>query len=304
MKLSDLTTKPSPLSPGYRTCSGCPIATIVRHVLRASAGPFVVAVNTGCLEVTTTVYPQTAWKVPLVHSLLENGAATISGLEAAAKVLRAKGKLKGSAQPKFVVFAGDGSTYDAGLQFLSAAIERGHDFLYVCYDNQAYMNTGVQKSGATPRGAYSTTTPAGHQRNRKDIMQIVAAHNIPYAAQATLWHWQDFYQKAKTGLETPGPAFLNVLSPCVPGWKIDPAAANDLSRLAVATRYWPLYEVVSGKYKITVPVAQPEPLEEFLKLQGRFKHLLTPAGQAELNGLKKNLTDNWQRLEKLSKLTV
>ena len=182
MQLKDLANKRTVLAPGYRTCSGCPITTIVRHVLRATDEPVVVAVNTGCLEVTTSIYPQTSWKVTFVHSLLENGAATVSGLEAAAKALKRSGKIPKNKQIKFVIFGGDGSTYDAGFQFLSAAIERGHDFLYVCYDNQAYMNTGVQKSGATPVGANTTTTPAGEStpggKNYpdKDLTRIIAAH--------------------------------------------------------------------------------------------------------------------------------
>jgi len=300
MDLKELTNKKTTLAPGYRSCSGCPITLIVRHVLRATDDPVVAAVNTGCLEVTTTIYPQTSWKVPLVHSLLENGAATISGLEAAYKVLQRKQKISSAKKPKFVVFGGDGSTYDAGFQFLSAAIERGYDFLYVCYDNQAYMNTGVQKSGATPAGAYTTTTPTGRTHRRKDLTKIIAAHGIPYAAQAALWHWQDFYAKAKKALDTPGPTFLNVLSPCIPGWKVHTNSAITLSRLAVETRFWPLYEVAQGKYKITVPVPDPKPLEDFLRPQGRFKNLLTPANKEQLAELKDSIYKDWRDLENMA----
>ena len=270
MKIADFTNKKSPLAQGYRTCSGCPITPIVRHVLRAPDDPVVVAVATGCLEVTTTIYPDTAWEVPLVHSLLENSAATISGIESAYKILQKKNKLPNNTPIKFVVFAGDGATYDAGLQFLSAAIERGHDFVYVCYNNEAYMNTGGQKSGATPENAITTTTPAGHKHKRKDLTKIIAAHNIPYAAQAALWHWQDLYNKAKKAFDTKGPAFLNIFSPCIPGWKIGTDKAIELSKLAVETKYWELYEIENGEKKITVPVAEPKPIEEFYKLQKRF----------------------------------
>ncbi|MFC1618035.1 thiamine pyrophosphate-dependent enzyme [Patescibacteria group bacterium] len=272
MKIADFTSKKSSLAQGYRTCSGCPITTIVRHVLRATDDPVVVAVATGCLEVTTTIFPDTAWEVPLVHSLLENAAATISGIESAYKTLRRKNKLPDDQPIKFVVFAGDGATYDAGLQFLSAAIERGHDFVYVCYNNEGYMNTGGQKSGATPEGAITTTTPAGRKHHRKDLTKIIAAHDIPYAAQAAVWHWQDLYSKAQKAFAMQGPAFLNVFSPCVPGWKIDTDKAIELSRLAVETGYWELYEVEKGEKKITVPVEKPKPIEEFKKLQGRFKN--------------------------------
>ncbi len=301
MQLKELTNKKTTLAPGYRTCSGCPITLIVRHLLRATNDAVVVAVNTGCLEVTTTIYPQTSWKVPLIHSLLENGAATVSGLESAYRVLQKKDRLSSDKKIKFVVFGGDGSTYDAGFQFLSAAIERRHDFLYVCYDNQAYMNTGVQKSGATPIGTFTNTTPGGRKHRRKDLTKIIAAHDVPYAAQAALWHWQDLYNKAKKALEITGPTFLNILSPCVPGWKIDTDLAIELSKLAVETRFWPLYEVEQGKYKITVPVEKPKPLEEFLKPQGRFKHLLEPENQEQLAKLKDSVYGEWKKLEDLQK---
>lgn len=298
MRLASLTTKRQLLAPGYRTCAGCPITTIVRHVLRATDDPVVVAVATGCLEVTTSVYPETSWRVPFVHSLLENPAATISGIEAAYRALKRRGRID---RPiKFVVFAGDGATYDAGLQFLSAAIERGHDFLYVCYDNQAYMNTGAQKSGATPLGASTTTTPAGQTGQRKDLTRIIAAHDLPYAAQTSLWPWPDLYQKAQQAFSLPGPKFLNVFSPCIPGWKIETDMAIELSKRAVESRYWPMYEVKNGKYKITVPVPKPKELEEFLKPQKRFAHLFKDQGK--MAALKRAIGEQWLRLENLTKL--
>lgn len=298
MKLSELTTKRPSLAPGYRTCSGCPITTIVRHVLRATDDPVVVAVATGCLEVTTSVYPQTSWRVPFVHSLLENPAATISGIESVYRVMKRRGRINRKIQ--FVVFAGDGATYDAGLQFLSAVIERGHDFLYVCYDNQAYMNTGAQKSGATPVGASTTTTPGGRVGKRKDLTRIIAAHDLPYAAQTALWPWTDLYQKARKAFSIPGPKFLNVFSPCIPGWKIATDMAIDLSRLAVESRYWPLYEVENGRYKITVPVAKPKELEEFLKPQKRFERLFK--NRETMERLKREIGEQWLKLESLTKL--
>ncbi|EKD49575.1 MAG: hypothetical protein ACD_63C00105G0001 [uncultured bacterium] len=306
MRLSEFEKKPIHLAPGHRTCQGCPISTIVRHTLRASDKPVVVVNATGCLEVTTTIYPHTSWKVPYLHSAFANSAATMSGVEAAYKAWRKQGKI--AHDINFVVFAGDGGTYDIGLQSLSGAIERGHDFLYVCYDNQAYMNTGGQRSSATPYGADTTTTPigkshpAGKQIARKDIMKIVAAHGIKYAAQASLYYWQDFYKKAKKGFETEGPAFLNVISPCVPGWKIDTSIAIELSRLAVETRFWPLYEVEDGEYKLNVPVEKPKPLEEFLKKQGRFKHLFEKGGDRILGKMKQEVENKWEELEALSYL--
>lgn len=298
MRLASLTTKRSVLAPGYRTCAGCPITTIVRHVLRATDDPVVVAVSTGCLEVTTSVYPETSWRVPFVHSLLENPAATISGIEAAYKVMKRRKQINHPI--KFVVFAGDGATYDAGLQFLSAAIERGHDFLYVCYDNQAYMNTGAQKSGATPWGASTATTPGGQTGRRKDLTRIVAAHDLSYAAQTALWPWPDLYQKAQYAFSLSGPKFLNVFSPCIPGWKIHTSSAIELTRLAVESRYWPMYEVKNGKYKITIPITQPKALEEFLKPQKRFAHLFKDKKRMET--LKREVGEQWLRLERLAKL--
>lgn len=303
MQLKDLTNKKTTLAPGYRTCSGCPITTIVRHVLRATDDPVVVVVATGCLEVTTSIYPQTSWKVPMVHSLLENAAATVSGLEAAYKHFLKKGKTKPNL--KFVVFAGDGASYDAGLQFLSAAVERGHDFTYVCYNNQAYMNTGIQKSGATPFGAKTMTTPIGksdpfgHNDGQKDLTKIMVAHDLPYIAQASLWPWTDFYNKAKKAIETKGPTFLNVISPCIPGWRTKESMAIELSRLAVMTRFWPLYEVVeAGEYKLTFPVKSPLPLTDFLSLQKRFAHLLKDENKEGLRQLQKSVADNWLELSK------
>src|SRR3989338_7372610 len=202
MNLKQLANKPQRFAPGHRSCSGCGFPQIVRTVLASTDNPVVVANATGCLEVTSTIYPFTSWKVPYIHSAFENAAATITGVESAYKALQKKGKLPKDKEIKFVAFGGDGGTYDIGLQSLSGALERGHDFLYVLYDNEAYMNTGVQRSSATPYGASTTTAPAGkvHQGKeefRKDIMKIVGAHNIPYVAQASVSNLIDLTNKAQ-----------------------------------------------------------------------------------------------------------
>jgi len=240
------------LSSGHATCQGCGIPAIVRHVLGATDEPVIVANATGCLEVTTTIYPYTAWKVPYVHSVFGNAAATASGIDAAQKALMKSGKIKKKA--KVVVFGGDGGTYDIGLQALSGALERGHDFLYVCYDNEGYMNTGGQRSGGTPYGANTETAPAGETsfgkaQQRKDLMEIVNAHHIKYLAQSNVAYVNDLKMKAKKALETPGPSFLLVLQPCTQLWKFPTSEYVAVGKLATETNFWPLYEIEDGKSK-------------------------------------------------------
>ena len=289
------------LASGHSTCAGCGIPAIVRTVLGATDEPVVVANATGCLEVTTTIYPYTAWKVPYIHNAFENAAATISGVDAAQNILFKKGKIKKKA--KLVVFGGDGGTYDIGLQSLSGALERGHNFLYVCYDNGGYMNTGGQRSGATPYGANTETEPAGEQsfgkaRQRKDLMEIVAAHGIKYAAQANVANLRDLERKAKKALETDGPAFLLVLQPCTQVWKFPTSQYVDIAKLAMETNFWPLYEIENGKYTINYVNEKPKAIEEFLKTQGRFKHLFKSEGGKEIIGnIQSNVNENVEKLK-------
>ncbi|HIP98993.1 TPA: pyruvate ferredoxin oxidoreductase, partial [Candidatus Bipolaricaulota bacterium] len=249
---------------------------IVRTVLNSIEDPVVVASPTGCLEVASSRYPTTAWNVPWIHSAFENAAATISGVEAAYKALSRKGKIE--KRIRFVVFAGDGGTYDIGLQALSGALERGHDFLYVVLNNEAYMNTGVQRSSATPRCAHATTSPAGSvipgkPQDRKDLTEIVVGHHVPYAAQASVSHLIDLANKVERAMRFEGPKFLNVYSTCPLGWRTPWDSAIEVAKLAVETRYWPLYEVVEGVYRITYKPKEKRPIEEWLKPQGRFRHL-------------------------------
>ncbi|MFZ2331476.1 MAG: thiamine pyrophosphate-dependent enzyme, partial [Atribacterota bacterium] len=264
-KLKDLVNKPEVLSPGHRLCAGCGASIAVRQILSASDDPVVVACATGCLEVATTIYPYTSWRSPFIHNAFENAAATISGVETMYQSLRKQGKI--DKEIKFIAFGGDGGTYDIGLQSLSGALERGHNFVYVCYDNEAYMNTGIQRSSATPRGAWTTTTPVGEvipgkTQYRKDLTGIIAAHNIPYAAQASIWRWNDLIDKAHKAFYTKGPAFLNVLSPCHRGWRFPLEDTIKISKLAVQTNFWPLYEVENGKYKLNYKPKERLPITE------------------------------------------
>jgi len=294
-----------PLSPGHRLCPGCGASIVVRQVLLAAPKDTIIANATGCLEVSTALYPYSAWNRPWIHSAFENAAAVASGVESALKALERRGEAR---QHPIVVFGGDGGTYDIGFQALSGAMERGHKFLYVCYDNEAYMNTGIQRSGGTPMGAWTTTTQVGSARGgkveaKKDLISIVVAHRVPYAATASISHWRDLMIKVRKALSKDGPTFLHVMAPCTRGWRFDSAKTIRMARLAVETRFFPLYEVEGGEYKLTFPVSSPKPVEEYLKLQGRYSHLFLPQNASELEVIKKGVTDNYRRLEKLSQIS-
>jgi len=290
------------LTPGHRSCAGCGFPQIVRAVLASTDKPVVASCATGCLEVTTTIYPFTSWNIPFIHSAFENSAATIAGAEAAFTALKRKGKIKEDI--KFVAFGGDGGTYDIGLQSLSGSLERGHDFLYVCYDNNAYMNTGIQRSSATPFGASTTTAPAGkaHQGKeefRKDFAKIMVAHNIPYVAQASLSNLIDLTNKAEKAFTIKGPKVLLVLQPCTLGWKYPMDKTVELAKLAVETKFWPLYEVENGKYKLSYKPSKDLPVTEYIKAQGRFKHLLKPENKPIMDKIQTHVDSEWEKLLKL-----
>lgn len=297
--LRELSRTPEVLAPGHRMCAGCGAPIVVRQVLKAAHGPVVVANATGCLEVSTTIYPFTSWQSPWIHTAFESAAASLSGVEAAYRSLKRQGKI--SQDVKFVAFGGDGGTYDIGLQSLSGALERGHKMVYVCYDNGAYMNTGIQRSSATPRGAETTTSPVGKVQpgkrgSRKDLTKIVAAHNIPYAAQVSPAHWNDLYAKAEKAFSADGPAFLNAIAPCPRGWRYDSSDTIELCRLAVDTCFWPLYEVENGKIHVTYKPREKKPLVEFLKRQGRFNHLFKPGSESLLEELQQEVDRQWEAL--------
>ncbi|MCE5203987.1 MAG: thiamine pyrophosphate-dependent enzyme [Coriobacteriales bacterium] len=301
--LRELTHREDRLAGGHRLCAGCGASIAVRQVLLgAGEDPVVVGCATGCLEVSTTMYPYSSWKTPFIHNAFENAAATISGVESAFKGLARAGKIDPDKKVRFVAFGGDGGTYDIGLQALSGAMERGHDMVYVCYDNGAYMNTGIQRSSATPKGAWATTAEvgaaqAGKQQRRKDLTQIMAAHGIPYAAQASISHWKDLTSKAEKAFATPGPAFLNVFAPCPRGWRIPSNQTVEIAKMAVQTGFWPLYEVEDGVWRQTVKVVNRKPVEEFLKPQGRFKHLFAPGNEELLAEIQSDVDSTWDQLQ-------
>lgn len=302
MNIKEIANKAQRLAPGHRTCAGCGIPQIVRMILGSTDKPVVVSCATGCLEVTTTIYPYSSWKMPFIHSAFENAASTISGVETAYKALKKKGKIKEDI--KFIAFGGDGGTYDIGLQALSGALERGHNFLYVCYSNEAYMNTGVQRSSATPYAVDTTTSPVGTLAKGKaefpkDLTKIIAAHKIPYVAQASLSHPEDLTNKAQKALNTNGPSFLNILQPCTVGWKYPMDLTIKMARLAVQSNFWPLYEVENEKYKLNYKNENPIPVTEYMKYQARYKHLLLPENKLILNKFQGYVNEEWKKLLKL-----
>jgi pyruvate ferredoxin oxidoreductase beta subunit len=266
------------LGPGHSFCVGCGEALAIRLACKALGENVIISMATGCDEVCTSPLPVTSWQVPWIHTLFENSAAVISGVEAGLKILMKKGKRPGK-DIKCVAMAGDGGTSDIGLQSLSGAIERGHNFLYICWDNEAYMNTGIQRSSATPYGASTTTAPAGkfsigQNRWKKNMPEIAVAHDTPYVATACPSYPFDLIKKVRKGAEIEGPAYVHILSVCPTGWRTASERTIEIGRLAVETGIFPLYEVENGRYKLSIDRPKLKPVEEYLKLQGRFRHLL------------------------------
>jgi pyruvate ferredoxin oxidoreductase beta subunit len=299
--LKELAEREELLSGGHRACAGCAATIIVRQVLLAAGKDVVVGCATGCLEVVTTIFPYTAWRVPYIHNAFENVASTVSGVEASYRSLKRQGKI--TKDMRFIAFGGDGGTYDIGLQALSGAAERGHRMLYVCYDNEAYMNTGIQRSSATPLGASTSTCPAGEKipgkpQYHKDLTKIMAAHRIPYVAQASPSHWADLIGKVEKALSKDGPSFINILSPCHRGWRYPMEKTIEIAKLAVDTCFWPLYELDEATWRITYTPKEKLPLSEWTDKQGRFTHLkdypdLLKAGQEEIDR-------RWRELQALA----
>lgn len=259
-------------NPGHTACGGCGQAIAARLVIEAAGEKTIVVNNTGCLEVFTTKYPETAWGVPFIHSLFENAGAVASGVESALKFL---GKKEGT---NVIAQAGDGGTADIGLQALSGMWERGHDILSVCYDNEAYMNTGIQRSGLTPFDTNTTTSPSGKQsfgnpKMKKPVPEIARAHGIPYVATASVAFTRDLQNKVKKAVSIKGPKYLQIHVPCPLGWRHEGAATVTVARAAVETGLYPIFEYVNGELA-AVQKIKPKPVEEYLKLQGRFKHII------------------------------
>ena len=303
--------KPSRFMAGHRMCAGCGAPPVARMVLRAlkPEDNAVICGATGCMEVSTFMYPYTSWSDSFIHTAFECAGATLSGAEAAYKSMKAQGKLPEDKNTKFIAFGGDGGTYDIGLQSLSGAMERGHDMVYVCYDNGAYMNTGIQRSSATPHFADTTTSPAGTKvpgkmQPRKDLTEVIANHHIPYVAQSiATGNFKDLYEKSEKAIYTNGAAFLNVLAPCPRGWGYPTEDLMKINKLAVDTCYWPLYEVENGKYTVNYKPAKKLPIEEFLKPQRRFKHLFKPGNEWMIEEFQKEVDERWEMLLKLEEAT-
>ncbi len=261
------------LSPGHNACAGCGQLVAAQAVMRGLNKNVIIANATGCLEVTTTAYPQSAWGLPWVHSLFENASAVASGIKAALNKQK-------NTETKVVVQAGDGGTYDIGLGLISGMWERGENILYICYDTEAYSNTGIQASGATPYGADTTTSPQGANsigstQRKKDMIALALAHGLKYAAQSSAGFPDDITNKVKKALAIPGPSYIQILSPCMPGWKINNDEAVMMGKLAVQTALYPLLEYVEGKLVASSIKNNfiAKPVEDYLKKQGRFKHL-------------------------------
>ncbi len=300
---------PQRITGGHRLCPGCAEPLIVRHVLMGAGDrPVIVATATGCLEVSTTIFPYTAWAVPWIHLAFENAGAAISGIEAMYQQWKKKGKIPADQRYALVAFAGDGGTYDIGFQSLSGMAERWHDCVYVCLNNEAYMNTGVQRSSATPLGANTTTSPAGHvipgkPVHRKDLTMAMAAHDIPYVAQVSPMpppKWNVIIQAAEKAFEYEGPAFINTLSPCPLGWGADSASAPELCKLAADTCIWPLYEVDHGQFKLLYKPKEKLPIEAYLEKQRRYRHLFKDEKGKEVRQKLQEWVDwKWQQLLKL-----
>jgi pyruvate ferredoxin oxidoreductase beta subunit len=306
--IKECTKLPVRLNGGHRLCGGCGASMAVRQVLMGAGDAEVVSsCATGCLEVSTSIYPYSSWTGSFIHNAFENSAATMSGVEAAFQGLKAAGRIPEDREVKFVAFGGDGGTYDIGFQSLSGAMERGHDMVYVCYDNGAYMNTGIQRSSATPQNAWATTSEvgsakAGKVQRRKDLSSIMADHGLPYVAQASVGYWRDLVNKAEKAFNTPGAAFLNIMAPCPRGWRTKSADTAELARLAVDTGFWPSFEIENGEWKLTMPAKVKKdgltPVVEFMKLQGRFKHLFKPGNEELLENAQKNVDDYYAYLVK------
>jgi pyruvate ferredoxin oxidoreductase beta subunit len=289
------------IAPGHKLCPGCGITVIMRQLFAAVDYPILVANATGCLEVCSGNLPYTSWRVPWIHNAFENAAATASGIEAMVKALRKRGKIQEDKPIKVLAIGGDGGTYDIGFQALSGAMERGHDMVYLCFDNQGYMNTGGQRSSSTPFGASTHTTPAGSvvpgkMQERKDICFILAAHHIPYVGQSSPSRWPDFARKIRKAFEAGGPAFVNCLSVCPTDWGTEPQKGLVITQTAVDTCYWPLYEVDRGVWRVTYKPKEKLPITEWLANQKRFRHVLRPENKWMVDYIQGEVDRRWEQL--------
>jgi len=292
-----LVTRRENFAPGHRACIGCGEALAVRLACKALGQNVIIVNATGCIEIISSQLPWTSWRVPWIHTLFENTAAVASGIEAGLKAMIRKGKHPAK-EVKVVVIAGDGGTSDIGVQALSGALERGHDFLYLCFDNEAYMNTGIQRSSATPYGASTTTAPAGKESIgqvtwKKNMPAIAAVHDIPYVATACPSYPFDLMEKVAKGAAIDGPAYVHILSVCPTGWRCPPDLAIRIGRLAVETGIFPLYEVENGQHKLSFDLPKLRPVTDYMKLQGRFRHLTPDI----INEIQSKVTEKYGELK-------
>ena len=309
--LKQFSTSNDRLEGAHLLCPGCAHSIIVRELLNCTDDNLVIGNATGCLEVSTAVYPHTSWDASWIHIGFENAATAVSGAEAMYKALKRKGKLKDPDKPvKFVAFAGDGATYDIGFQFLSGAVERGHDFTYICLDNENYANTGGQRSSSTPIGASTMTTPAGrvsygNKIMKKDMVAIMAAHGAPYVAQVAPNKWKDMVKKFQTALATEGPVYINAMSACTTEWKFPSHETIDISDLATDSLVFPLYEIIDGhKLNITYRPKKIIPVRDYLGAQGRFKHLFKKENEYLIDEMQKAVDKKWEYLQRREEASV
>ncbi|MBM4323004.1 MAG: pyruvate synthase subunit beta [Deltaproteobacteria bacterium] len=289
-------------APGHRACQGCCEALAVRLVCKALGRNVIVASATGCMEVISSPIPFTSWRVPWLHVAFENAAAVASGIESGLKALMRKAALP-NRKIVTIAMAGDGGTADIGLQALSGALERGHNIIYVCTDNEAYMNTGIQRSSSTPFGASTTTSPAGKVKMgqitwKKNMPDIAVAHKIPYVATACPSYPIDLIEKMKKAANIEGPAYIHILSVCPTGWRSIPENSIKLGRLAVETGIFPLYEVDKGRYHLNIDFPKLRPIKEYIKLQGRFRHLTDEM----VGGIEVKIHQEYEQLKEKARL--
>jgi len=309
--LKEFSTSNDRFEGAHLLCPGCAHSMIVRELMNCTDDNLVISTNTGCLEVSTAVYPYTSWDTSWIHIGFENAATAAAGAEAMYKARKRKGTLKNPDAPvKFVAFGGDGSTYDIGFQWLSGAVERGHNFTYICLDNENYANTGGQRSSATPIGASTTTAPAGRvsygeKRNIKDMLAIMAANGASYVAQVAPNKWKNMAQAFQKALSTDGPCYINAMSACTTEWKFDPKDTINISDLATDSLAFPLYEIINGtELNITYRPKNVLPVKDYLAAQGRFKHLFKPENAHVLEEWQKRVDEKWEYLQRREEARV
>jgi pyruvate ferredoxin oxidoreductase beta subunit len=305
--LKEFSTSLERFEGGHRLCPGCSHSIIVREIMNATDYNIVAGYGTGCLEVCSSIYPFTSWDVSSIHIGFENASTAIAGAETMYKVLKRKNRLPGGSESKptkFVAFGGDGATYDIGLQWISGCLERGHEMIYVCLDNEGYMNTGGQRSSSTPIGGATTTSPAGKEsygekHKKKDIIGMMAASGAEFVAQVSPSHWKDMVKKVHKAFETEGPCFLNAVSPCPTEWKFEPHLSMHINELAVESCVFPLFQIEHGtKLTVTYKPKNKIPVRDYLAAQGRFRHLFKPENEHVIEQLQKDVDARWEYLLK------